>query len=271
MTVKIDLVKKANWVRAQTLLMHKTAPGVRIASSLSPVEIFTSLFYGGLMQFRPNEPQWPDRDRLVLSKGHGSLAIYPVLADLGYIELHELERVGQPQSRLGIIPEPITPGIETTNGSLGHGLGVACGMAIALKQLKKSQTIFVLCGDGEMNSGAIWEAVMFAARQKLDNLVVIVDDNKRSMLGYQKDIMGLDPLTEKLEAFGWSASEVDGHDVDALQEELKKIKDKHSDQPKALVAHTVKGHMVPELEADPICHIRVVAPEVIDKTLKDWS
>jgi transketolase len=167
-----------------------------------------------------------------------------------------------------VIPEPTAPGIETTNGSLGHGLGVACGIALGLRQLKKEQTVFVLCGDGEMNAGPVWEAVMFAARHGLDNIVLIIDDNKRSMLGDQADIMGLAPLAEKFSVFGWQASEMDGHDLDAVHASLKNLKAERRGAPKVVISHSVKGRGVAELEGDPISHVRVLSPDAIDRILE---
>ena len=265
------LEEKAHWVKRMTLVIHKLAPGIRVASSLSPVEVLTALYYGGILDHDPGNPHWPQRDRLILSKGHGSLCVYPILADRGYFPMAELERMGEPGSRLGVIPEPTTPGIETTNGSLGHGLGVASGMCLTLRRRHMPHTAFVLCGDGEMNSGAGWEAIMFAAKHGLDNLVAIIDDNKRSMLGNQADIMGLGPLADKFACFGWDVTEVDGHDVGAVHRTLSRLKGERNGKPKVMVANTIKGHGVPELEKDPISHVRVMTPAEIDRTLKEWA
>lgn len=265
------LKEKAKWVKRMTLQGHKQAPGTRVASSLSPVEALTALFYGGILEHDGANPSWPARDRLILSKGHGSLCAYPILADRGYFPSEELDRMGAADAKLGVIPEPTTPGIETTNGSLGHGLGVACGMCIALKQRGMNQTVFVLCGDGEMNSGAVWEAIMFANKHGLDNLVAIVDDNKRSMLGNQADIMGLHPLAEKFACFGWDAREVDGHDMGAVHAALTERKKTRGGKPKVLIAHTIKGHGVPELEQDPISHVRVLSADIIDRVMEEWA
>ena len=265
------LEEKAHWVKRMTLVIHKLAPGIRVASSLSPVEVLTALYYGGILDHDPADPQWPQRDRLILSKGHGSLCVYPILADRGYFSMEELERMSEPGSCLGVIPEPTTPGIETTNGSLGHGLGVASGMCLTLRRRHMPHTTFVLCGDGEMNSGAGWEAIMFAAKHGLDNLVAIIDDNKRSMLGNQADIMGLHPLADKFACFGWDATEVDGHDIGAVHGALLRLKGERNGKPKVLVANTIKGHGVPELERDPISHVRVMTPAEIDRTLKEWA
>jgi len=169
---------------------------------------------------------------------------------------------------LTVIPEQTIPGVETTNGSLGHGPGVACGMALALRLRKNPAQIFLLCGDGEMNVGAVWEAIMLLAHLRMDTVNLIVDDNGRSMLGHQRDIMGLDPLSGKFAAFGWDVEECDGHDVLALARKCHAMKARREGRPKALVAHTVKGHTVAELECDALAHIRVLAPATIDRALE---
>lgn len=269
---EIDFVTaKADWVRRRIIAMAKVAPGIRVASSLSAVEVLCALYYGDLVDFDVGDAHWDDRDRVILSKGHGSIAMYPILADLGFLDMQELDHVGHDQSRLTVIPEPTAPGIETTNGALGHGLGVACGIAIALKRRQKDQTVFVLCGDGEMNVGAIWEAIMLAAMHGLDNIVLVVDDNKRSMLGDQADIMGLAPLAGKFSEFGWQASEMDGHDPDAIHANLLRLKGERNGVPKVVISHTVKGRGVPELENDPISHVRVLSPEALDRILEEWG
>jgi len=264
-----DLAAKADWITRQLLTMAKVAPGIRVASSLSPIEVLTALYYGGLVDYNSRDHLWADRDRVILSKGHGSVAMYPILADLGFIGMQELDTVGQSQSRLTVIPEPTVPGIETTNGSLGHGLGVACGIAVGLRHRQKKQTVFVLCGDGEMNSGAIWEAIMFAAKHGLDNIVLVVDDNKRSMLGDQADIMGLAPLADKFSVFGWQVAEMDGHDLTGVHETLRRLKGERQGAPKVVISHTVKGHGVAKLEDDPISHVRVLSADDIDRILAE--
>ncbi|MEI8064672.1 MAG: transketolase, partial [Verrucomicrobiota bacterium] len=141
------LKQKADWVRRETLRIHSHAPETRIASSLSPVEVLTALYYGGVMQFDAKNPQWPGRDRFIASKGHGCIALYPILADLGFIAPTELATVGKFGARLGGIPDAQIPGVETTNGSLGHGLGVACGIALGLKRRSVDAFVYVLIGD----------------------------------------------------------------------------------------------------------------------------
>ena len=259
--------KKADWVWRETIKLHCRAPETRLASSLSTVEIFVVLFYGGILRYNPKDPLWEERDRLIISKGHGAISIYPILADTGFLDKEELEKIGREGALLGVIPDAMIPGFETTNGSLGHGLGVACGVALALKRKGLDRRVFVVCGDGELNAGAVWEAVMFAAFHKLDNLVLIVDNNKMSMLGYQKDILGLEPLEKKFEAFGWRADAVDGHDLHQLHRIIDMTTHRQDVRPSVLVAHTKKGRGVPQLEADELCHIKSLNAEDIDTLL----
>jgi len=250
------LNKKALKVRTKTLEIHSLARETRLASSLSAVEIFTALYYGGVLKFKPGDPSWDGRDRFIISKGHGAISLYPILADLGFISGKELKGVCAEGSRLGGIPDPTIPGFETINGSLGHGLGVACGIALGLKRKKRPEKVFVLVGDGELYEGSVWEAVMFAGEHRLGNLILIVDNNKVCMLDYCKNIIDLEPLERKFEAFGWKASRADGHDAEGLSRVLARLKAAAGDRPKALIADTVKGKGAPSLEKDPLCHIK---------------
>jgi transketolase len=264
----VDLREKADWVWRETLAIHRRAPETRIASSLSAIEVFVALYYGGVLEFKPIDPRWDQRDRCVISKGHGSICMYPILADLGFFPAEELQRVCKAGGILGGIPDPIIPGYETINGSLGHGLGVASGMALGLKRNGKKQSVFVVSGDGELHEGANWEAIMFASQHGLDNLNLIVDNNHISMLGFTDDIVSHNGLSSRLEAFGWKCSEVDGHNVQAVQEALLNLKETAGGQPKALIADTLKGRGVPGLENEPLSHILVPKAELIDSLLK---
>lgn len=263
-----DMKQKAQWVWQKTVWIHRYAPETRLASSLSPVEIFVALYYGGVLRFNPEHPLHQDRDRCVISKGHGSICMYPILADLGFFPESELERVCKSGSFLGGIPDPVIPGYETVNGSLGHGLGVGTGMALGLKRKGSDRSVFVVAGDGELHEGANWEAIMFASQHKLDNLNLIVDNNSISMLGYTDDIVSHDPLASRLAAFGWDCAEVDGHDVDAVQIKLQQMKAMAGGKPKALIAKTLKGHGVPGLENAPLSHIMNPKPELLDTLLE---
>ena len=263
------LQEKSRWLRRETIRLHGLAPETRLASSLSAVEILVALYYGGILAYDAQEPFSPARDRLVISKGHGSISAYPLLADLGFFDPAELERICKKGSFLGAIPDTNIPGYETINGSLGLGLGLGCGMALALKQDAPERSVFVLSGDGELFVGAVWEAVMLAAQTKLDNIILVVDRNKLCMLDYCRNIIDLDPLATKFTAFGWEAQEVDGHDPDALAAMLGECKMRRNGTPKVVIADTVKGKGVPRLEADCLCHIKSLAPEEIPGLLGD--
>ena len=264
----IDLRAKANWVWRETLGVHRRAPETRLASSLSPIEIFVALYYGGILHFNPSNPHDESRDRCIISKGHGSICMYPILADLGYFPIEELQHVCESGSFLGGIPDPVIPGYETVNGSLGHGLGVSTGMALGLKRKASNRSVFVVAGDGELHEGANWEAIMFAGQHKLDNLHLIVDDNSISMLGYTSDIVSHENLAARLGSFGWDCLEVQGHDVLAVQAALQQQKLKLEGKPKALIAKTLKGRGVPGLENAPLSHIINPKPELIDSLLE---
>ncbi len=261
------LVDKADWVWRETLGVFRGAPEVRLASSLSSIEIFVAFYYGGVLRFAPDEPLHPERDRCVISKGHGSICMYPILADLGFFPKDELDRVCRAGGILGGIPDPVIPGYETMNGSLGHGLGVATGMALALKSKGVQRDVFVVCGDGELHEGANWEAIMLASQHGLDNLTLIVDNNATSMLDFTDNILSMANLNPRLSAFDFDVDEVDGHDVIAVRKALIKKKSQKSGKPKALIAHTIKGRGVPGLEGEPLSHILNPKPETVDSLL----
>lgn len=262
------LKEKALWVRKETLNIHKIAQDTRLASSLSAVEIFVALYYGKILAFAPKDTRLEERDRFIISKGHGSISLYPILADLGFYDMKELERVCKEGSFLGGIPDTMIPGYETINGSLGHGPGVGCGIALALKRRKRSEKVFVLLGDGELCEGSVWEAVMFAGEHKLGNLILIIDNNKVSMLDYCRNILDLNPLGDKFKMFKWAVKTVDGHNIGQLHNSLKRVKEDNNDKPKLLIANTVKGKGVPSLENDPLSHIKNIKPEEIDKVIE---
>jgi transketolase len=265
----MNLSEKAHWIWRETLAIHRRAPETRLASSLSSIEIFVALYYGGVLKFNPIHPLDEMRDRCVISKGHGSICMYPILADLGFFPVEELLKVCHSGGFLGGIPDPVIPGYETVNGSLGHGLGVATGMALGLKAKKAEENIFVVSGDGELHEGANWEAIMFASQHKLDNLHLIVDDNKISMLGYTDDIVSHDSLGGRLTSFGWECQAVDGHDVHAVTKVLEVMKKNRTGKPKALIARTLKGRGVPGLENAALSHIMNPKPELIDSLLEE--
>lgn len=268
--ISMELLKeKAAWVKRETLKIHKIAPGIRIASSLSCVEILTVLYYGNILRYDPHNVLAEERDRFIISKAHGSVSFYPILADLGFFDPDYLGRVGKPGSILGDIPDCSIPGYETVNGSLGHGLGVACGMALSLKKRNRKEMVFVLSGDGELYEGSVWEAVMFASHHGLENLVLIIDNNKICMLDYCVNILNLTPLAEKFRVFGWAALTVNGHDLQALYTALATLKSSTRLGPTVLIADTLKGNGVPRLERDSLCHIKALKFDEIDALLAE--
>jgi transketolase len=261
------LREKAEWVWRETLRIHKIAPGIRIASCLSCVEIFATLYYGGLLNHDPANLFWEHRDRLIVSKSHGAVSLYPILADLGYFDMSELGRVGEKGSILNDIPDCSVPGFETVNGSLGHGLGVGCGMALGLQKKGGDRHVFVISGDGEFYEGSVWEAMMFAAHHRLSNLILIVDRNRISMLDRCKNILDIDPLEEKFAMFKWEVETVNGHDVEELYRGLLALVTSRKPMPKVLLADTIKGRGVDRLIKDPLCHIKALSPQEIDDLL----
>jgi transketolase len=263
------LKEKSLWVRKETLNIHGLAPNTRLTSSLSPIEIFVTLYYGEILKFDPKNLNWKNRDRFVVSKGHGAVSLYPILADLNFFDKNELTKVSQPGSFLGDIPDSRIPGLENISGALGHGLGVACGIALALKREKSDSKVFVLMGDGELYEGAVWEAVMFAGHHRLDNLILIIDNNKISMLDFCKNIIDLEPLEEKFSVFKWKPIRVDGHNTAELYDSLKKIKENEINCPNVLIADTVKGKGIPKIESDGLCHIKSFKKEEIVEIIKN--
>ena len=266
----IDFLKdKAVWVKKELLKIHKIAPGIRLASSLSCIEILTTLYYGKIINYDPKNIFCDQRDRFIISKAHGSVSFYPILADLGFFAMEQLAMVGKPGGILADIPDCSIPGYETVNGSLGHGLGVACGISLALKRRNRKEKVFVLSGDGELFEGSVWEAIMFAPHHKLNNLILIIDNNKICMLDYCKNIIDIEPIEDKFKAFGWQTAVVDGHNIMELYDVVTNAKMCKSDKPKVIIANTVKGRGVTRLEKDSLCHIKALTIEEIDKLLME--
>lgn len=264
-----SLKEKARQIRKETLNLSRVSASFRLASSLSPIEIFVVLYYSGIMRFNPKNPRWEERDRFITSKGHGSIAMYPILAELGFFDKSELKRMSHPGSFLGDIPDTRIPGFETINGALGHGLGVACGIAIALKRKGSSSKVFVLVSDGEIYEGAVWEAIMLAGHHKLNNLILIVDHNKRAMMGDMEKIITMDPFEDKFEVFKWKSQVVNGHSVEEVYNALACAKENAGDRPQVIIAHTIKGKGVPELESDDLCHVRAIREEELTRAIEN--
>jgi transketolase len=237
------------------MVIRALAGGKRghIGSSMSLIEIFRVL-YDDILAYRSAEPQWPDRDRCILSKGHGCLALYVLLADKGFFPAKELDSFCLRDSILGGHPEAgKVPGVEASTGALGHGLSIGVGIAIGLRMRAARARVFVVVGDGEINEGSVWEAALSAHKHRLSNLTVMVDYNKIQSAGPIAEILDLEPLADKWRAFGFSVAEVDGHDVEELRRVLRRMP-LAADAPTAIICHTVKGKGIPFAEHDANWH-----------------
>ncbi|MBT3170365.1 MAG: transketolase [Rhodospirillaceae bacterium] len=240
-------------LRRSVLRMMQGADRGHIGAAFSLIEIMRVL-YDDILNFRSDEPEWQDRDRCILSKGHGCLALYAILADKKYFPDDELDKFCAFDGILGGHPDAgKVPGVEASTGALGHGLSIGIGMALAARMAGSARRVYVVTGDGEINEGSIWEGAMSAAKHGLDNLTVLVDYNKLQSYGPTREVLDLEPLLDKWSAFGFAAEEVDGHDVDALRT-LLQPKPFAPRRPLAIICHTVKGKGISFAEGNPAWH-----------------
>jgi transketolase len=264
-----DLADISRRVRGDLVEMSHSADAMHLGSSLSCVEIFIALYHGGTLNINPKVPGAPARDRVILSKGHASMTFYTILADTGFFPKDLLKTFNKTGSHLTEHPNlGALPGLEATAGSLGHGLSMGLGMALASRIQNVPFKVFVIMSDGECNEGSVWEAAMLAPALKLENLVVIIDFNRWQATGRSEEIMALNPLKEKWTSFGWNAYDVDGHDVSALIRILSAIPDK-PEKPTAIIAHTIKGKGVSFMEDDNNWHYRIPDAEEVKKAKKE--
>lgn len=257
----------ARKVRMHCLRMvHKGKSG-HIGSMLSMADVLP-VIYTQILNVDPAHPEMADRDRFILSKGHGGAALLALLAELGFFPLDWLNYYYCDNGKLsGHISHHI-PGVEFSTGSLGHGLPVACGMAMAAKQAGKKHRIFCMSSDGDLNEGSSWEAIMLAGQHHFDNLIMLVDYNRLQALGKSKDIIDLESLKEKLEIFNWRAIEVDGHDQNAVYESLRDLP-LCNGKPSAVIFHTVKGKGVSFMENEYKWHYGGLTDELVEQALKE--
>ena len=266
------LNQKARYLRAETLELIVSSKKGHIGGALSTAEILVALFYGGVLNFDPKKPDWEERDRFLISKGHGAFLFYCMLADLGYITKDQLYSIGKNGAILGNHPDAHVPGVEFDSGSLGHGVGVGSGIALASKLANRNFITYVLIGDGESYEGSIWEAAMFAAHRELSNLVVITDRNFQCATDFTEDCNRLEPLDAKWKAFGWDTYRIDGHSVDKLVNLLNKIKqNKDRRRPVAIIADTVKGKGVSFMEKTVKWHHGLPAGSELDQARRELS
>ena len=255
----------ARKVRIHAVKMVNKGGSSHIGSVLSIVDILAVL-YGRVMQYRSSEPKWVNRDRFILSKGHAGAGVYAILAECGFFDIVELAKHYQDGSIFsGHVSHKGVPGVELSTGSLGHGLPVASGMALAAKIDKKTHKVFVVMSDGELDEGSNWEAFMFAAHHGLNNLTAVIDRNKLQSMRTTEETLSLEPLRDKLIAFGWNVIEVDGHDHD----ELFLAIDGDTKKPKVIIANTIKGKGVSFMENEIAWHYRTPNGELFDQAMKD--
>jgi transketolase len=263
----INTIEFSKQIRINVLHMVHKANASHVGSCFSVADI-VAVLYGACLNLRSDEPAWSDRDRFILSKGHSGAAIYAALALKGFIPLEALESYGKDGSALMAHISHKIPGVEFSTGSLGHGLPFGTGKALAARKQAANWRVFTLLSDGEMDEGSNWEALMFAAHHRLDNLVAIIDYNKLQSLATVAKTLGLEPLAAKLQAFGWSVREVDGHDHDQIDQVLSCIPWEVG-KPSVLIAHTTKGKGVDFMENKVEWHYRSPNEEQLAQALAE--
>lgn len=257
-TARLDARGTAHRRRILEILLK--AKRGHIGSAFSILEIIRVL-YDDILRVDAKRPDWSGRDRFILSKGHGCLALYLLLAEKGFFDASELEQFSSASGILGGHPEHVTvPGVEASTGSLGHGLSIGVGMALAAKMDRADWRVYALIGDGESQEGSIWEAALSAAKHRLDNLTVILDYNKMQCYSQIREVLGLEPLVDKWKAFGFAVREIDGHDVPQIRTALAAVPFE-KEKPSLILAHTLKGKGIPELEQNPDWHHKAKVSE----------
>lgn len=255
----VSLDERSRYLRRLVIRAIEGGGRGHVGPAMSPIEIIRVL-YDDILRHDPGNPDWPQRDRFIMSKGHGCLALYAVLADKGYFAVSELSRFCRFDSFLGGHPERgKIPGVEASTGALGHGLPIGVGMALAARMKGVDTRVFVLTGDGETNEGSVWEAALSASKHRLSHLTVMVDYNKIQSYGPVAEVMPLAPLADKWRAFGFETVEVDGHDVGSLRRILESLP-LSDGKPSAVICHTVKGRGLSAAEHDAAWHHKSYLP-----------
>ena len=260
------LRRQARIIRQQVMTTLRAAGSGHVGGSLSTVDILTALYFH-FMKVDPKNPGWPDRDRFVLSKGHASAALCPALSERGFFPKELLGTFNQLDSPFSMHPDMLKiPGADMSTGSLGHGLPIALGMALAARVQKKDYLTYVLLGDGELAEGSIWEAAMTASHLNVDNLLAFVDKNNLQVDGATRDILSIEPLADKWRAFGWAVREIDGHDMAAVLDAVDAVPFE-TGKPSVIIAHTVKGKGLPFAENQAGFHYHDVDDEMVKESL----
>lgn len=259
----------ANRLRADVIEMTSAAGSGHPGGSLSSADLMAVLYFGGVMRHDPKDPDWADRDRFVLSKGHVAPILYAALAESGYFPREDLLTLRRLGSKLQGHPvRGKVPGVEMSTGSLGQGLSMACGIALAGKMDARDYRVFCLLGDGELQEGQNWEAAMFARQYSLSNLIAFVDRNRLQITGNTEDAVGLDPLPEKWQAFGWNVIVIDGHDIPMIIEAVEKAEEP-SQRPTVIIMNTIKGKGVSFMENNASFHGKAANAEETEIALRE--
>jgi len=263
--VREDLPAIAKRIRRTSLEAALKAKKGHIPPAFSWADIGVALYYGGILRVKPEQPHWAERDRFILSKGHGCLALYAILADRGFFPKEKLDQFAGDGALLPGHPDPDIPGVEAVSGSLGHGLGTGAGMALAARLDRKPWRVFTVLGDGECQEGSIWEAAMFAGQHRLGNLIAIVDNNKLAATDFTDNIVTLGPVADRFRVSGWDAESVDGHDFGQLLRALDPKALEARQKPLAIIANTIKGRGVDFMENSPLWHHQMPKNDQIER------
>jgi transketolase len=263
-----ELAGMARNIRAHALRMVHRAKGSHIGSCFSLADLLAVL-YGAALRIDPEQPDWEDRDRLLVSKGHSAAIVYATLAERGFFPVDWLQTYCTDGARLaGHVTHHGVPGVEVSSGSLGHGLSFACGMALAGKRQGRPYRTFVVLSDGECDEGSIWEAALFAPQHRLDNLIAVIDYNKIQSFGSVKEVLELEPFADKWRAFGWAVREIDGHDLGQIRDAFAAVPFE-AGRPSAVLAHTVKGKGVSFMEGRLAWHYQSPTADQLAQALQE--
>ena len=263
------LQDRAKFIRTETVRLSRIAGAGHYSSTFSCAELLSVLYYDQI-RIEPSQPEWPDRDRFVMSKGHAAIGLYPVLADLGFYEPSELDTYTRLGSKYGDHPDmKKVKGLDFSSGSLGHGLSVGVGLSLAARMTQRNYMTYVLLGDGELSEGQIWEAANSAGHFGLQNLVAIVDRNGLSIDGHTEEVMSVEPLQDRFAAFGWDVQRIDGHDLPAIRTAFGALKRGGKGKPQVIIADTVKGRGVARMEMSLDWHVGNLVGEDYDDVMAE--
>jgi transketolase len=263
------LEQKVHELNRAMLEMCIDAGKGHVTSSVSCMDILVAMYYGGVLKVNPDQPEWPGRDRFILSKGQASPALYTLLADKGFFDRQLLASFTRKGGAFSVHLQKTVPGVEVTAGSLGQAYCVGAGMALSMKMDQRNNMVFAVLGDGELYEGSIWETAMFAAHNQLNNLVTIIDRNAACTMDFTENMVALEPLHDKWKSFGFRVRRIDGHDMSAILEALDDVRSRRSRKPLVIIADTVKGNGIASMENDPSWHGLAPSGDAAVQALKD--